>query len=208
MRYISNAIKLILIGFSFHCILSFAQTSTQKILVLGDSISAEYGIVRNSGWVFLLQKRIQENNLSYQIINASISGETTAGGLARIGGLLKTHKPHTVIIELGANDALRGLSLADTHKNLRKIIEQSKQTGSQLLLLGMRIPPNYGPRYSQSFEELFLELSAEQGIPCVPFLLNPIAKDLRYFQADRIHPTAQAQPLILEEVWPKLKPLL
>jgi len=208
MRSITNAIKLILIGFSFHCILSFAQSPSQKILVLGDSLSAEYGIARGSGWVSLLQKRIQENNLSYQIVNASISGETTAGGLARIRGLLKTHQPHLVIIELGANDALRGLALSDTHKNLRKIIEQSKQTGSKILLLGMRIPPNYGPRYSQSFADLFQGLCIGHGISCVPFLLNQIVKDFQYFQADRIHPTAKAQPLILDEVWLKLKPLL
>lgn len=185
---------------------SFASNS--KILIVGDSLSAEYGLSRGAGWVSLLEKRLLSNQSPWSVANASISGETTAGGQTRLTNLLKTHQPQVVIIELGANDALRGLQLQATEKNLRLMIQTSKKAGAKVLLLGMRIPPNYGADYSNQFFSLFAKLANSEQIEYVPFFLEKVADKAELFQADRIHPNAQAQSILLENVWSKLKPML
>lgn len=185
---------------------SFASNS--KILIVGDSLSAEYGLSRGAGWVSLLEKRLLSNQSPWSVANASISGETTAGGQTRLTNLLKMHQPQVVIIELGANDALRGLQLQATEKNLRLMIQSSKKAGAKVLLLGMRIPPNYGADYSNQFFSLFAKLANSEQIEYVPFFLEKVADKAELFQADRIHPNAQAQSILLENVWPKLKPML
>ncbi|MFM9113152.1 MAG: arylesterase [Polynucleobacter victoriensis] len=185
-----------------------SSASNPKILILGDSLSAEYGLPRGTGWVSLLDKRLVSNQLSWSLINASISGETSAGGQTRLATLLKTHQPQIVIVELGANDALRGLQLQATEKNLRQIIQSSKNAGARVLLLGMRIPPNYGPDYSNQFFGLFAKLANSERIEYLPFFLEKVADKSELFQADRIHPNAQAQSILLDNVWPKLKPML
>ena len=182
--------------------------NTTKILIVGDSLSAEYGLPRGTGWVSLLDKRLSSQQASWSLINASISGETTAGGQARLATLLKTHQPQIVIIELGANDALRGLQLQTTEKNLRQMIQTSKKSGARVLLLGMRIPPNYGADYSNQFFRLFAKLAESEQIEYVPFFLEKVADKVELFQADRIHPNVEAQSILLENVWPKLKPML
>ena len=182
--------------------------NTSKILVVGDSLSAEYGLPRGTGWVSLLDKRLSYPQSSWSLINASISGETTAGGQARLATLLKTHQPQIVIIELGANDALRGLQLQTTEKNLRQMIQASKKSGARVLLLGMRIPPNYGADYSNQFFRLFAKLAESEQIEYVPFFLEKVADKVELFQADRIHPNAGAQSILLENIWPKLQPML
>ena len=182
--------------------------NTTKILIVGDSLSAEYGLPRGAGWVSLLDKRLSSQQSSWSLINASISGETTAGGQARLATLLKTHQPQIVIIELGANDALRGLQLQTTEKNLRQMIQASKKSGARVLLLGMRIPPNYGADYSNQFFRLFATLTKNEQIEYVPFFLEKVADKAELFQADRIHPNVEAQSILLENVWPKLKPML
>ena len=182
--------------------------NTSKILIVGDSLSAEYGLPRGTGWVSLLDKRLRSQQSSWSLINASISGETSAGGQARLATLLKTHQPQIVIIELGANDALRGLQLQATEKNLRQMIQASKKSGAKVLLLGMRIPPNYGADYSNQFFRLFAKLSESEKIEYVPFFLEKIADKVELFQADRIHPNEDAQSILLENVWPKLQPML
>ena len=182
--------------------------NTSKILVVGDSLSAEYGLPRGTGWVSLLDKRLRSQQSSWSLINASISGETSAGGQARLATLLKTHQPQIVIIELGANDALRGLQLQTTEKNLRQMIQTSKKSGARVLLLGMRIPPNYGADYSNQFFRLFATLAKNEQIEYVPFFLEKVADKAELFQADRIHPNVEAQRILLENVWPKLKPML
>lgn len=185
-----------------------SYANNHKLLIIGDSLSAEYGLSRGTGWVALLEKRLQSNQLSWTVINASISGETTAGGQTRLATLLKTHQPQIVIIELGANDALRGLQLQATEKNLRLMIQSSKQTGAKVLLLGMRIPPNYGADYSNKFFRLFGKLASAEQIEYLPFFLEKVADKAELFQTDQIHPNAQAQSILLNNVWPKLKPML
>ena len=182
--------------------------NTSKILIVGDSLSAEYGLPRGTGWVSLLDKRLRSQQSSWSLINASISGETSAGGQARLATLLKTHQPQIVIIELGANDALRGLQLQTTEKNLRQMIQASKKSGARVLLLGMRIPPNYGADYSNQFFRIFATLAKNEQIEYVPFFLEKVADKAELFQADRIHPNVEAQSILLENVWPKLKPML
>ena len=182
--------------------------NTSKILIVGDSLSAEYGLPRGTGWVSLLDKRLRSQQSSWSLINASISGETSAGGQARLATLLKTHQPQIVIIELGANDALRGLQLQATEKNLRQMIQASKKSGARVLLLGMRIPPNYGADYSNQFFRIFATLAKNEQIEYVPFFLEKVADKAELFQADRIHPNVEAQSILLENVWPKLKPML
>lgn len=178
------------------------------VLILGDSLSAEYGIARGSGWVELLRKRFVERGDSRVIVNASVSGETTAGGRSRIDGLLKRQQPSLLILELGGNDALRGLDLASTRANLIEITRRAQQAGARVLILGMKVPPNYGRAYSDAFDKLFLEVSQETGAPLVPFFLEGIADRLDYFQTDRIHPNEAAQVRMLDNVWPALQKLL
>ena len=180
--------------------------SAQQLLVFGDSLSAEYGIPRGTGWVQLLNKQLRKDGSSWQITNASISGETTAGGLSRLPDLLKRIKPRLVIIELGANDALRGLSLAATQKNLKEMIGMSKKSGAEVLLVGMQIPPNYGQEYTKQFARLFVTLAQSEQVPLLPFFLDGVATRPELFQADRIHPNEQAQPILFNNVWKALEP--
>ncbi len=177
-------------------------------MVLGDSISAEYGLPRDTGWVALLRKKLTQERFDYSVANSSISGDTTSGGLARLPAALNRIKPKLVIVELGANDALRGVPLATTEANLRTIIEKSQAASAKVLLIGMYVPPNYGPDYSQKFHGVYEKLSKEKQVPLVPFLLAGIENKPEMFQADQIHPTPQAQPLLLNNVWPVLRPLL
>ncbi|NIF51385.1 arylesterase [Burkholderia sp. Ax-1724] len=178
------------------------------IVVLGDSISAEYGLPRDTGWVALMRQRLAEKRIDYSVANASISGDTTSGGRARMPELMLRLKPSIVIVELGANDALRGVPLSTTADNLRTIIEQAQQGHAKVVLIGMYVPPNYGPDYTQKFHGLYGQLSKEFNVPLVPFLLAGIADKPEMFQADQIHPAVQAQPLLLNNVWPAVKPLL
>ena len=181
------------------------------ILVVGDSISAEYGLARGTGWVALLQKQIADGKINAKVVNASVSGDTTSGGRSRLPALLKQNQPTHVILELGANDALRGLPLKNTEDNLSWMIEQSQQAGAKVLLLGMQVPPNYGAKYTSEFAEMFTTVAKKYKTALVPFLLKGVADDpdpTRLFQADRNHPNAQAQPILLGNVWQALKPLL
>lgn len=190
-------------------IISSAQNKpSSKILILGDSLSAEYGLARGTGWVALLEKRLNQQYPQWRVMNASISGETTFGGQTRLGPLLKTQQPQIVLIELGANDALRGLQLPNTEKNLKQMIQQSHASGAQVLLLGMRIPPNYGIEYTQRFFNSYQKLAESEKVTHVPFFLEKVADKMELFQADRIHPNEKAQSIMLENVWVKLKPML
>ncbi|HWX00530.1 arylesterase [Collimonas sp.] len=184
-----------------------AYSAAKTILVLGDSLSAEYGLPRGSGWVALLQQRLQAEKIDATITNASISGETTSGGKTRLPALLQ-RKPDIVIIELGANDALRGLQLSATESNLRAMIGAAQQAKSKVLLVGMRIPPNYGRDYTEKFFAQYATLAKQTKAALVPFLLDGVADKPDMFQADRMHPLAQAHPIILNNVWSGLKPLL
>ncbi|TDY52863.1 (3S)-malyl-CoA thioesterase [Paraburkholderia rhizosphaerae] len=185
-----------------------AAAAKPVIVVLGDSLSAEYGLPRDTGWVQLMRQRLSDQRLDYSVANASISGDTTSGGRARLPVLLERLKPSIVIVELGANDALRGVPLSTTADNLRTIIEQAQQAHAKVVLVGMYVPPNYGPDYTQKFHRMYTTLSNELHVPLVPFLLAGIADKPDMFQADQIHPTRQAQPVLLDNVWPALKPLL
>ncbi|MVW80592.1 arylesterase [Bordetella sp. 02P26C-1] len=176
--------------------------------MVGDSLSAEYGLQRGSGWVALLSQRIAEQYPNYRVVNASISGDTTSGGLSRLPALLEREHPAVVIIELGSNDALRGLSLQMTEQNLRGMTQRAREAGAQVLLVGMQIPPNYGRDYTQRFAALFPTIAKAEDASLAPFLLDGIATDREQFQADGIHPNEQAQPALLENVWAALRPIL
>lgn len=178
------------------------------ILVWGDSLSAGYGIDQAASWPSLLAQRLGREGYRYQVINASISGETTAGGLARLPEALMRYKPGIVIIELGANDGLRGQPLKLMQENLASMIVAAKNARAQVLLLGMRLPPNFGPAYAKKFQDSFAELAVTHKTSLVPFFLEKIVARTELFQADTIHPTAEAQPMILDTIWPSLKPLL
>jgi len=179
------------------------------LLVVGDSLSAEYGLARDTGWVKLLERRLQQQDgAKYSVVNASISGETTSGGRTRLPDLLKNHRPAIVVIELGANDGLRGLPIELMRSNLRAMIDVSRRAGARVLLVGIRVPPNYGRDYAERFFKTFAALARETKAALAPFLLDGIADDLSLFQADRIHPNEAAQPRLLDNVWPHLQPLL
>ena len=178
------------------------------ILVFGDSLSAAYGIAQDRGWVSLLEARLKERRLNYSVANASISGETTAGGASRIGAALAQHRPSIVILALGANDGLRGLPPDAMQNNLAQMIRAAQGAKARVLLVGMKMPPNYGPDYTQQFERSFLELAKEFKLALVPFLLDGIADRRELLQPDNIHPTAAAQAVILETIWKQLAPLL
>ena len=171
------------------------------ILIYGDSLSAEYGLKRGTGWVALLQDRLAREGFPHRIMNASISGETTAGGLSRFDTALKKHQPSLVLLQLGANDGLRGLAISQTRRNLAEMIDRARTQGVAVLLIGIRIPPNYGPDYSRQFDSLFSQLAGEKQVPLVPFLLDGLADNPMMFQADTIHPNEKAQPAILRNVW-------
>lgn len=180
----------------------------QRILVVGDSLSAEYGLSRGTGWVALLQKQLGREKPGTEVINASISGDTTSGGRSRLPALLQKHRPTHVIIELGGNDALRGLPMAMTQNNLLTMTQQAQAAGSQVLLLGMQMPPNYGPDMARQFEAAYAHVAKKQKAALVPFFLKGIGDDpepLKWFQSDRIHPNEAAQPRMLANVWPTLK---
>jgi len=182
-----------------------AATPARTILVLGDSISAGYGINVEEGWVALLQRRLRTQGYGYRVVNASVSGETTAGGLQRLPRALALHKPEIVILELGGNDGLRGLPIATTRDNLSRMVERSLGANARVLLLGMKVPPNYGPRYSQSFEQTFADLASRHKLAYIAFFLDKVALAPGLMQADGLHPTAGAQPLMLESVWTTLE---
>ncbi|GLU35621.1 arylesterase [Trinickia caryophylli] len=185
-----------------------AERAKPVIVVLGDSLSAEYGLPRDTGWVALLRRRLADERIDYSVANASISGDTTSGGRARLPAVIARLKPAVVIVELGANDALRGVPLATTEENLRTIVSAAKQAKAKVVLVGMYVPPNYGPAYTQRFHALFGSLAKELGVDLVPFLLAGIENRSDLFQQDQMHPTQQAQPMLLDNVWPVLAPLL
>ena len=182
-------------------------TATQPVvLVVGDSLSAEYGLVRGKGWVALLERRLEAEKRRVTVVNASISGDTTSSGRSRLPALLTRHRPAVVIVELGGNDALRGLPLPMTRDNLASMVRSAREAGAKVLLVGMQIPPNYGRQYSDDFAAAFVTVAKSEGVALVPFLLKGVSDAM--FQADRIHPLASAHPVILANVWPVLAPLL
>lgn len=180
----------------------------KSIIVLGDSISAAYGIEMGQGWVALVQDKLKEKYSDYIIINESISGDTSAGGLARLDAALSRHKPNVLILELGANDGLRGLSPSVLKSNLAEIVKRTQKSGAKVLLLSMRIPPNYGKRYTELFYDVYPQLAKELKIPYVPFILEDVALVKDLMQADGLHPNEKAQAMIVEKIWPHLVKLL
>jgi acyl-CoA thioesterase I len=185
-----------------------APAADRTILVLGDSLSAAYGLRPDQGWVALLQKRLRTQGYGYKVVNASVSGETTDGGLQRLPRALELHKPAVVILELGANDGLRGLPVTGTRRNLERMVALAKKAGARVVLVGMRMPPNYGPRYTAEFAAMYDQLATREKLPLVPFFLEEVALRQELMQADGLHPTAQAQPILLDTLWPALTPLL
>jgi acyl-CoA thioesterase-1 len=175
---------------------------------MGDSLSAGYGIDQRLGWVSLLQERLDRRGYGYRVVNASISGETTSGALSHLDDDLRHHRPAVVVIELGANDGLRGLPLRDMEQNLTRMIERCRAAQAKVLVIGMRLPPNYGPRYTSQFEQLYHDIAKRYDTAFVPFLMQGFATDTRLFQSDGLHPIAKAQPAMLDNVWPALKGLL
>ena len=185
-----------------------ATQTPHTVVVLGDSLSAGYGIKLQESWVNLLTQRLTNEGYGYHVVNASVSGETTQGGLARLPHVLETHQPAIVIVELGANDGLRGLPLATSRENLKRIIDLARRRNARVVLVGMVIPPNYGPRYGQEFRDMFAALAKQYPIAFVPFFLDKVALNPALMQNDGLHPNAKGQPQLLENLWPKLKPLL
>ncbi|MBV8784264.1 MAG: arylesterase [Gammaproteobacteria bacterium] len=185
-----------------------AVAAEHTVLVFGDSLSAAYGLRPEQGWVTLLGQRLQAQGYGYQVINASVSGETTSGGLARLPRALQLHRPGLVVLELGANDALRGLPVSETRGNLARLIELSRASGARVLLVGIRIPPNYGPRFANDFAAIYPQLAQQYHLPLVPFLLEKVALDPARMQPDGMHPNAAGEPPVLDTLWPYLKPLL
>jgi len=192
---------------SLSSVLAYAKP-TSVVLLFGDSLSAAYGIDQVEGWGSLLEQRIKQNNIPFRVINASISGDTTQNGLSRLSTSLTKHQPDVVIIELGANDGLRGLSLTQMKSNLARMIELSQQKDSQVVLVGMRIPPNYGKRYTDAFYETYASLAKHYNVVLIPFLLESIGGQQHLMQDDGLHPNEKAQPLIVDNVWPYLLPIL
>ncbi len=183
----------------------------QRILVLGDSLSAEYGLARGTGWVALLEKRLVQERIAASVVNASVSGETTSGGRSRLAALLAQHQPSVVVLELGGNDALRGLPLKNTQDNLAWMVEAAQKAGAKVLLVGMQVPPNYGTDYANRFAATFADVAKARKAALVPFFLKGVADGpdpTRLFQPDRIHPRAEAHPQMLANVWPELQKLL
>jgi acyl-CoA thioesterase-1 len=190
---------------------SAAAAPAPVVLVVGDSLSAEYGLKRGTGWVALLERKLAQEKIAAQVVNASISGDTTSGGRSRLPALLAQHKPSVVVIELGANDALRGLSLAMTKENLAQMTEAAQKAGAKVLLIGQQVPPNYGGDYAANFAGVFETVARERKTGLVPFMLQGVADaadPLALFQRDRIHPKEEAHPRILENIWPQLRKLL
>ena len=201
-------LAFVALALCFICTAVPAYSASKTLLVLGDSLSAEYGLPRGSGWVALLQQQLRSEKYDVNIVNASISGETTSGGKSRLPSLLQQHKPALVLIELGGNDGLRGLSLAATQAGLREMSAMVTASGAKLILVGMRVPPNYGVDYSKRFAAMYQGLGKEKNVRLVPFLLQGLEDTEQFFQPDRIHPNQRAQPIMMENVWQVLKPLL
>lgn len=197
-----------LIGTALSLLLGGSSAFAGTLLVVGDSISAAFGMDTRQGWVALLEKRLDEQGFDHQVVNASISGDTSAGGAARLPALLAEHQPELVIIELGGNDGLRGQPPAQLQQNLAAMVQQSQKVGAKVLILGMQLPPNYGVRYTTAFADVFPKVANETGSALVPFVLEGIGGVPSMMQSDGIHPTAEAQPRLLDNVWPMLKPLL
>jgi acyl-CoA thioesterase-1 len=187
---------------------SAASPASRTIVVLGDSLSAGYGLKLQDGWVHLLDQRLSDQGYEYRVVNASVSGETTQGGLARLPRVIEVNKPQIVIVELGANDGLRGLPLVASRENLKRTIELARAANARVVLVGMAMPPNYGPRYGQEFRDMFVLLAKQYQLAFVPFFLDKVALEPLLMQNDGLHPNAKGQPLLLENLWPKLKPLL
>lgn len=205
----SSLVVLLLLAALGACLAPLSAGAQPKVLlVLGDSISSAFGLEAQSGWVNRLQERLDEQGKSYRVVNASISGDTTAGGLARLARALERHRPAIVVVELGGNDGLQGLDLGDMRRNLEQMVSQIRGSGAQVLLAGMRIPPNYGLAYTEQFYRIYTEVAAKFDIALVPFLLADVADDRELMQSDGIHPRAAAQEQILENVWPYLETLL
>ena len=209
LNFFNKKIAITNLAITLFCLfISFAtnaQTNT-TILVMGDSLSAEYGLVRGSGWVKLLENELQKQSSPWNVFNASISGETSAGGLTRLPKLLDQKKPGIVLLELGANDALRGLSIQESEKNLRQMVQMSKKSGAKVLLFGMQIPPNYGQEYTQQFRDLYPKIARQEQIELLPFFLKGVAADGNLFQADRMHPNEKAQDILFKNVWGAMAP--
>jgi len=197
-----------LLGGALASLLWVQGALADTLLVVGDSISAAFGLETGQGWVALLERRLVERGLQYQVVNASISGDTSAGGLARLPALLAIHHPQLVIIELGGNDGLRGQSPAQLQRNLAAMIDRSRTAGAGVMLLGVQLPPNYGPRYNQTFARVYTSLAEEKQVPVVPFFLEGVGGVPGMMQPDGIHPAATAQVKMLDNVWPILEPLL
>lgn len=199
-------ISLCFSGFVAWCLPALAADPV--VLIYGDSLSAAYGLPQSQGWAALLEKKIAEEKFPHRIVNASISGETTAGGLTRLDAVLAKSQPSIVILELGANDGLRGLPIQSTRSNLNIMLQKIKKTGAKVLLLGMKMPPNYGARYTAEFSETYSQLAKSHQTALVPFMLENIAAKPELIQQDGLHPNALGQPIILNNIWPHLKPLL
>jgi acyl-CoA thioesterase-1 len=209
--YMTEFLRFLLVTLFAVATATAAQSPTASapvILIVGDSISAGYGLAPGEVWVSKLQEKLRSEKLPHRVVNASISGDTMAGGRARLPALLKEHRPQVVVIELGGNDALRGQPLGATQANLDAIVASAQAAGAKVLVVGMRIPPNYGPRYSRDFDALFIEVAKARKAAFVPYLFEGFGEDMALFQPDRIHPTAQAQPKMLATVWPELARLL
>jgi acyl-CoA thioesterase-1 len=207
---VSPDCSIMLLRLLLMCALAAASgpVTAGTILIFGDSLSAGYGVPQRQAWASLLEKRLQDEDFNYKVTNASVSGETTTGGAARFSEVLKTHQPNIVVLELGANDGLRGQSLDVMRRNLEAMVDASRQAKAQVLLVGMRLPPNYGTAYTEKFQQTYAELARTRKIALVPFLFEGFAENSRYFQPDRVHPTSEAQALMLDTVWKGLKPLL
>ena len=197
-------LRILLASLPLAALPAFAGT----VLVWGDSLSAGYGLRPSQAWPALLERRLQESKPPYRVVNASISGETTAGGRSRLPAALQAHRPTVVVIELGANDGLRGLPIPAMNANLQAMIDASRQAGARVLLVGMQMPPNYGPDYTARFAKTYQDLARTNKVRLVPFMMAGFADQPALFQQDGIHPTAEAQPRILDTVWQELKPLL
>jgi acyl-CoA thioesterase-1 len=209
LRTLSRIIGACALSIGFWVIaLQNAAAADRTILVFGDSLSAAYGLRPEQGWVALLDKRLRAQGYGYTVVNASVSGETTSGGLQRLPRALELNKPQILILELGPNDALRGLPLGNAKDNLSKMVELGEKAGARVLLVGMRIPPNYGPKYTADFVQMYTDVSARYRLPLVPFLLESVALDSSRMQEDGLHPNALGEPAVLDTLWPQLVPLL
>lgn len=199
---------LFLCSIAIFCLPASAQQPTPTLVVFGDSLSAGYRMPIEDGWVNLLSEKIEKFNIDVKVVNASVSGETTDGGLSRLPAVLETHKPAIIILELGGNDGLRGLPVASIKQNLIEMVQMSQAAGAQVILAGIQIPPNYGPRYTGPFIAQFEEIATSMELPFIPFLIDGIAQRAELMQDDGIHPKAEAQSMVLDNVWPTLEPIL